>query len=106
MKEVKKQQSIEELRVTIPSIGIVQSNIQNDRSSPSSSELSGSTESMGWHITFHYTYCNKLSKIGFTTNTNELRSSATFQTFLFQMVLWRKRRCMVDLVERVLPGTK
>ena len=51
MKEVKKQQSIEELRVTIPSIGIVQSNIQNDRSSSSLSELSGSTESMGWHIT-------------------------------------------------------
>ena len=51
MKEVKKQQSIEELRVTVPSIGIAQSNIQNDRSSPSLSELSGSTESMGWHIT-------------------------------------------------------
>ena len=51
MKEVKKQQSIEELRVTVPSIGIAQSNIQNDRSSSSLSELSGSTESMGWHNT-------------------------------------------------------
>ena len=50
MKEVKSQPTIEELRVNVPSIGIIQSNDQNERSSSSLSESSGSTEHLGMYI--------------------------------------------------------
>ena len=47
MKETKIQPSIEELRVTVPSIGIAQKVIRNERSSSSLSESSGSVDNLG-----------------------------------------------------------